>query len=195
MRQLIILFTMMMGWASCAFAQADLKVDYIQGSEDSLNSMRATSNNRVMADPPANSASTPAVQLVYNKDIYSELREKFGYRGDSEIQLVENKNIREDIPMSDFQVVMDENGNVMDCVLLKSSNADKDNTVLSYLPDKKFYTEIPLLNGKPCKSVVILSLGYGKNGSFAYIKNSYPLVPLNNDTTNEAEPASSPSDK
>ena len=97
--------------------------------------------------------------------------------------------------MSDFQLIVDENGNVIDCMLLKSSNADKDNTVLSYLPDKKFYTEIPLLNGKPCKSVVILSLGYGKNGSFAYIKNSYPLVPINNDTTNEAEPASSPSDK
>lgn len=183
---------MIAGWASNALAQADLKVDYIQGSEDSLNSLRNTSNNRVMADPPAN--YTTPIKLVYNNDIYSELRERFGYKADNQIKLVEYKNIKEDVPVSNFQLIVDEEGNVIDCALLESSNADRDNTVLNYLPEKKFYTETPLFNGEPCKTVVILSFCHSKNGSSAYIKDSYPLLPLP-DTKKDAASTNPSSDK
>lgn len=155
---------MMIGWASCAFAQADLKVD---------NTLRGS-----LDDPDA--ANSPKYIITggldSGKSILEILQAEFGH-DNAKINRLSSKS-RDDKAMSKFQLVVDETGKVLDCSMVKSTNRDKDEKILSCLPDKNFYEEVSTVDGKPCKSVVMLSLRYHKNGDIDVKHEGYPLIPL-----------------
>lgn len=164
MRQLIILTMMMIGWASCAFAQADLKED---------NTIRGSLEG---PDAPNSPKYVITGGLDSGKSIVEILRAEFGVN-DAKINRLSPKS-SDDKTMSKFQLVVDEKGKVLDCSMLKSTNRDKDEKMLNCLPEKNFYEEVSTVDGKPCKSVVMLSLRYHDNGDIDVKHEGYPLIPL-----------------
>ncbi len=96
------------------------------------------------------------------------------------------------LPLSKFQLIVDEGGNIIDCELVKSTKLNKDNLVLDFFPNSSFFISPGLLNGKPCKSIVIVSIGYYDHGSISFDLDSYPVMNLPDSELETADLNSSP---
>lgn len=180
MKQVLILITMLIGWASCAFAQADLKEDnIIRGSWEG-------------PDAPNAPKYIIGGGLDRGMSILEILQAEFG--PNEKINRLSSKSA-DYKDMSKFQLVVDEKGKVLDCSMVKSTNRDKDEKILNCLSEKNFKEEVSTVDGKPCKSVLMLSIGYHKNGDIDVKHEGYPLIPLPDTGKDEATTAPTGSQK
>ncbi len=179
MKKYLILLLVMIGWANIMSAQEDLKTSYIQGSIESIADGKYTryASSQEFLNEYVTPVSQPSYRADYNLKIYDKLLYHFGYIGRSEIiSFVSNK--QDDEPMSKFQLIVDEDGKIIDCAMLASTDTDKDKKVLECLKNENYYNTAPTLNGKPCKSLILLSFQYHKSGKIDVTRDGYPLVPL-----------------
>lgn len=167
MKQVIILIFIMIGWASCAFAQpGDHKKD-VSSSTD----VKSTSVKYDYEPPYA------YVGAKYMSSL-DKLRKIFGYKG-SQTNEELARNTTKSLPFSKIQVIVDEDANIIDCTLLESTNPGKDNTVMSFLKGERYFDVPGMLNGKPCKSIAIFKFRYYPNGDFNGGCNTFfPVIPL-----------------
>ena len=168
MRQLIILFTMIMGWASSAFAQAKVENQAtdsmdLQGSEDTTYTYEA-----------------PLFYISEGITTFDRLRFILGYSGlHRNTPHVGSVEISDSTRLSRFQLILDEYGNVENCTLIKSAqfSKDKNKKVESFLLNNKIFDGPGYLNGKPCKSVVLLTVRYYENDDVHMNRKAcYPLI-------------------
>lgn len=102
-----------------------------------------------------------------------DLSKLLKFKSFKELNFVQNQS--RSVSESKFQLIVDMGGNIIDCVLLESSDLSKDNTVLNYLPNSRLFISPGKLNGTPCYSVVIMSICYFKGG-MSHRMTSYPIL-------------------
>ena len=102
-----------------------------------------------------------------------DLSKLLKFKSFKELNFVQNRS--RGVSESKFQLIVDRGGNIIDCVLLESTDLSKDNTVLNYLPNSRLFISPGKLNGTPCYSVVIMSICYFKGG-MSHRMTSYPIL-------------------
>lgn len=171
---------MMIGWVNTMSAQEDLKLGYIAGSVESIDFQREY----------VTFVSQPVKYVDYSLAIYDKLLDHFGYVGkNTDIKFLSDS--KQSKPMSKFQLIVDEEGKIIDCALLESTDSEKDKLVMECLRNEKYFENVPKLNGEPCKSVVLLSFRYHKSGNFDVTRYAYPVLPLSDSETASASTAPS----
>lgn len=170
----------MVGLATAAFARTD------DAKKQPNRSTQVQSiNGNYDFEPPYYNTFLPVNLTPLNK-----LRYIFGYKGRNR----DSKYHYTRIPAawSKFQLIVDEAGHLIDCTLLESSNPNKDNTVLNFLPNSDFFSSPGTLNGEPCKSIVLLSMCYYVNGDLDEKMDSYPVMNLTDSEMDTASADSAP---
>lgn len=183
MKQLIILLMMIAGWAGCAFAQTDAK--------NPATNLTETQNS----DATAYNYEEPIFYISGDITIFDRLSHILGYRGNRKnVIYMGGMNLNKEVPMSKFQLIVDENGDVVNCTLLEAStlnNNGKDKIVKNFLLNNKIFDGPGFLNGEPCKSAVLLTVLYVEDGDVHFRKICYPLVNFAGSETALVNPATS----
>ena len=175
MKKVIILLMVMIGWAGYALAQTDA-----ESPATNLTEVQVSDGTMLTYE-------APLFYMTEGITAFDRLRNALGYgylwwsQHHENSKHVGSVEISDTTRLSRFQLIVDEHGNVEECTLVKSAqfSQGKDKTVQTFFLNNKIFDGPGYLNGKPCKSVAIITVRYYPNGDVHLNRKlSYPLIML-----------------
>ena len=83
----------------------------------------------------------------------------------------------ESAPMSKFQLIVDKNGDLIDCTILESTDLENDRIVLQFLQNEILFSYPATLDGEPCNILGIFAIRYHQPPTQENIKfDCYPHI-------------------